>query len=232
MSKIEWTDKVWNAVTGCDKVSPGCKNCYAKSFSSRLMHIPKYSNVFELTMHEELLCLPSKWKKPQKIFVNSMSDLFHPKVTDDFIYKTFQVMNAEKRHTFQILTKRAERLLKMNKDLQWGDNIWMGVTVENNDYVHRIELLKQTDAHIKFISFEPLLGPIKDLHLEGINQIILGGETGNRARQMEKEWVLPIRDYCIEMNIPFFFKKMGGKGEDKKENQLDGKIYHEFPDIK
>ena len=191
----------------------------------------KYNNIFELTMHDATLDQPKKWKKPDLIFVNSMSDLFHQNVSEEFIQKIFAVMNKEKRHTFQILTKRADRLKEMNTNLQWSENIWMGVSVENNDYVHRIEALKQTNAHVKFISFEPLLGPICDLRLDGIDWVIVGGESGNKARPIEADWVRPIRDYCLDKNIPFFFKQWGGKNKKKNGKELDGKIYNEFPHI-
>src|ERR1035437_6823844 len=231
MTKIEWTEKTWNPCTGCTKISPGCKNCYAEKMANRLFNMKKqkYANKFAITTHHDTLELPKKWRKPSMIFVNSMSDLFHNNVPESFIREVFTVMNTEKRHTFQILTKRAERILELNDSVSWSNNIWMGVSVENNNYVNRIELLKRSNAHVKFISFEPLLGPINDVDLEGIDWVIVGGESGPNARKVEVDWVRGIRDKCLERNIPLFFKQWGGVHKKKNGKELDGKTYMEFP---
>lgn len=231
-SKIEWTKYTWNPITGCTKISPGCKNCYAEKFALRLktMGLYKYRNGFKITLHPQELSKPYFIKKPSLIFVNSMSDLFHENVPIEFIQQVFKVMNENKQHIFQILTKRPHILLKYDKDdlLRWSDNIWMGVSVENQDYIWRIEYLKQSKARIKFISFEPLLGPVCS-DLSGINWVIVGGESGPGARPLEAEWVRKIRDICIEKKIPFFFKQWGGKNKKKTGRILDGKIWEQFP---
>jgi len=231
-TKIEWTKTVWNPVTGCSKISPGCKNCYAEVFARRLqaMGIGKYKAGFRLTLHPEELNKPYGWKRPSIIFVNSMSDLFHEDIPVSFIKKVFEVMNDNSHHIFQILTKRAEVLLEYDaqEQLNWTDNIWMGVSVENQDYVYRIELLKRTSAKIKFVSFEPLLGPIS-ANLKGIDWVIVGGESGPKARPIKVEWVRRIRDNCQELGIPFFFKQWGGRNKKKSGRILDGKIWSEMP---
>lgn len=230
-SHIEWTDSTWNPVTGCTKVSQGCKNCYAEKMAIRLkgMGVPNYANGFDLTLQPQMLELPLTWKKPQRIFVNSMSDLFHEDVPLEYILKVFDTMNKASWHYYQILTKRAERLLELSKDLPWADHIWMGVSVEDGRVVDRIDYLRQTDAHVKFLSIEPLIGPINDIDLTGIDWVIVGGESGPRSRYMNPEWVRYIRDVCIEQNVPFFFKQWGGVNKSKTGRILDDREYNEFP---
>ncbi len=230
-SSIEWTESTWNPLTGCTKISPGCKNCYAERMAKRLkaMGQEKYRNGFRLTLHPESLTEPLRWKKPQMIFVNSMSDLFHKDVPVDFIRQVFDVMRRAHWHTFQVLTKRAERLVELDSRILWPENVWMGVSVENRDYTFRIELLRQTHAYVKFLSLEPLLGPIPDLKLEGIHWVIVGGESGPKARPIEREWVTSIRDQCITCGVPFFFKQWGGTNKKKTGRLLDGKTWSEWP---
>ena len=198
-SRIEWTESTWNPLTGCTKISPGCKNCYAERMAKRLqaMGQPNYINGFHLTLHENVLEKPLEWKTPQMIFVNSMSDLFHKDVPLEFIQKTFHVMHRASWHQFQVLTKRSDRLLELNPQLEWTDNIWMGVSVETKEYKFRIDDLKLTNAKVKFLSLEPLMGPLGELNLQGINWVIAGGESGPKARPMAREWVSEIRDQCV-----------------------------------
>lgn len=230
-STIEWTESTWNPVTGCAKISPGCKNCYAERMSKRLkaMGQPNYKNGFQLAIHGHALEAPLKIKRPQTIFVNSMSDLFHKDVPTDFIKKVFDVMEQAKRHRFQVLTKRSGRLLKLSSKLPWPDNVWMGVSVENSDYTGRIEDLRKTNAKIKFLSIEPLLGPIPSLNLDGIDWVIVGGESGPKSRPMNPVWVTDIRDQCRKANAPFFFKQWGGTNKKKAGRILDGKKWDEMP---
>lgn len=230
-TSIEWTDSTWNPVTGCTKVSSGCQNCYAERMALRLqaMGNPSYVNGFSVTPHEDLLSLPLKWKKPQTIFVNSMSDLFHEEVSEEFIYRIFNVMNRANWHHYQILTKRSERMLEMSPRLPWQPNIWLGVTVENQDNVYRISDLRQTDAHVKFLSVEPLVGPIYNLPLENVDWVIVGGESGPGARPMEERWVTDIRDTCNQQQVPFFFKQWGGVNKKKAGRQLEGRTWDEKP---
>ena len=230
-SSIEWTESTWNPVTGCTKISPGCQHCYAERLANRLkaMGQPNYANGFNLALHEHALDLPLTWKKPQRIFVNSMSDLFHEKVPTDFILRIFDVMNKANWHKFQILTKRSERLAEMDADLPWAPHIWMGVTVENADYKHRIHDLQSTHAHLKFLSLEPLLGSLGRLPLKGIGWVIVGGESGPGARPMEPAWVLDIRDQCQRAVVPFFFKQWGGVNKKKAGRILEGRTYDEMP---
>jgi protein gp37 len=230
-SSIEWTEATWNPVTGCTKISPGCLNCYAERMAKRLklMGQRNYANGFKLTIHEDTLTLPLKWKKPQFIFVNSMSDLFHKDVSDDFILRAFEVMEKANWHHFQVLTKRADRLVEINKKIVWPSNVWMGVSVENADYTYRIDYLRRTGAKIKFISFEPLLGPIPNMSLEGINWAIVGGESGPYARPMDPSWVLSIRDQCAKENVAFFFKQWGGPNKKKTGRLLEGRTWDDKP---
>lgn len=230
-SSIEWTESTWNPVTGCTKISPGCKHCYAERMAKRLLAMghPNYASGFKLTMHEHVLELPLKWKKPQTIFVNSMSDLFHKDVTDIFIKNIFDVMRRAPWHTFQILTKRAERLAEFYGELPWGKNVWMGVSVENEDYRYRIDLLRKTGAQVKFISFEPLVGRIGKVDLKDIDWAIVGGESGPRARYMSPEWVADLRDQCLAQKVPFFFKQWGGVNKKKTGRLLDGRTWDEMP---
>lgn len=230
-SAIEWTEMTWNPVTGCTKVSAGCKHCYAEAMAKRLhaMGSPRYANGFQLTLHEDLLELPKSWGKPRLVFVNSMSDLFHPSVPDEYILKVFGSMTQSPQHTFQVLTKRAERVWALRETLRWPDNVWMGVTIENDRYTRRSELLSQVPAHTRFLSVEPLLGPIETLPLAGIHWVIVGGESGPRARPMEKEWVLEIQAQCDERGIPFFFKQWGGVQKHRNGRLLEGKTFDGMP---
>jgi len=232
-STIEWTGSTWNPVTGCVKISPGCMHCYAERMAQRLqaMGQPNYTDGFKLALHEHALELPLKWKKPQTIFVNSMSDLFLKDIPDEFIIKVFNVMAKAHWHTFQVLTKRPERLLELDSELPWAQNIWMGATVENKDYTIRIDHLRKTGAYVKFLSIEPLLGPISHLKLEGIDWVIVGGESGPGARSMEPNWVIDIRHQCHKAGVPFFFKQWGGTRKKKAGRLLEGKTWDEMPGI-
>ena len=232
-SAIEWTEATWNPVTGCTKISEGCLNCYAARMTRRLkaMGSANYKNGFKLTVHRDSLQLPLKWKKPKLIFANSMSDLFHKDVPDSFIFDMFKVMREAHWHKFQILTKRSERLLYMDKELPWADNILMGVTVENEKYIYRLEHLKRTGAKTKFLSLEPLLGPLTRLELKGIGWVIVGGESGPGARPIKPEWVTEIRDNSLKSDVPFFFKQWGGTNKKKAGRSLYGKTYSQKPEI-
>lgn len=227
----EWTESTWNPVTGCSKISPGCKHCYAERMANRLeaMGMQKYRNGFKVTLHPNLISEPLSWKKPRRVFVNSMSDLFHDDVPVSFIKQVFEAMNVSRQHQFQILTKRAERLAQIAQDLKWTDNIWMGVTVENADYLHRIKSLKQTKAKVKFLSIEPLLGPLGKFDLKGLDWIIVGGESGPYARPIEEKWVVEIRNQCVQTDTPFFFKQWGGVFKKKAGRVLENKIWDEMP---
>lgn len=232
-STIEWTGSTWNPVTGCVKVSPGCKHCYAERMAKRLkaMGQPNYARGFDVALHEHVLELPLKWKKPQTIFVNSMSDLFLDDVPPEFIKKVFAVMVKAYWHTFQVLTKRSERLLDLSSELPWASNIWMGVSVENNDYTFRIDHLRKTGSYIKFLSLEPLLGPLPNLDLTEIDWVIVGGESGPQARPMETTWVTDIRNRCLDDKVPFFFKQWGGPNKKKAGRELEGRTWDEMPTI-
>lgn len=233
-SAIEWTDATWNPVTGCTKISPGCANCYAETFAERFRGVPghPYQQGFDLKLWEERLTLPLTWRKPKRIFVNSMSDLFHKDVPLEFILRVFETMKAAHWHQFQILTKRHERLLELNARLTWADNIWMGVSVENSDYVTRIDCLRKTGAQIKFLSVEPLLGPIETLDLSGIDWVIVGGESGRCPRTLNPEWVRSIRDQCASSSVAFFFKQWGGTNKKRAGRQLDGRTHDDLPLLK
>lgn len=230
-SLIEWTESTWNPITGCSKTSDGCLNCYAERMAKRLqaMGQKKYKNGFKLTLHYENIDDPLKIKKPQIIFVCSMSDIFHEDVPDNFILQLFEVMNKAHWHIFQVLTKRADRLEKLSKKINWTKNIWMGVTVESQKYTKRIYSLQKTDAYIKFISVEPMLGPISNLPLENIDWVIVGGESGPNARPINKEWVEDILAQCRINDVAFFFKQWGGINKKKTGRLLNGKIYDEMP---
>jgi len=232
-SAIEWTESTWNPVTGCTKISDGCQHCYAERMTRRLkaMGSAHYKNGFKLTVHRDSLELPLKWKKPQIVFVNSMSDLFHKDVSSTFIHDMFEVMRKAFWHKFQILTKRSERLLCMSKELHWADNILMGVTVENAKHLNRLAHLKETGAKTKFLSLEPLLGSLPSLNLKGIDWVIVGGESGPGARQMKPEWVTGIRDNCLKASVPFFFKQWGGVRKKKAGRTLDSKTYSQKPAV-
>lgn len=230
-TSIEWTEYTWNPVTGCTKISPGCINCYAERLSKRLqaMGQSNYLNGFTLTLHEDSLNIPFNWKRPSIVFVNSMSDLFHEEVPLSFIEKVFDVMCRSPQHIFQVLTKRSKRLAEISLCLPWPSNIWMGVSIENNDYVYRAEDLKITKAKVKFISLEPLLGSINDLDLDYINWVIVGGESGPKARNMNADWVIKIRNKCVASNVPFFFKQWGGINKKKAGRSLEGRTWDEMP---
>lgn len=232
-SKIEWTETTWNPVTGCSKISDGCKHCYAERMALRLkaMGQPNYRNGFALTEQPHMLDAPLGWKKPHIVFVNSMSDLFHENVSVQFILSVFEIMRKASWHTFQILTKRSSRLKDLDAVLDWPSNVWMGVTVENDKNKHRIDDLRRTHAKIKFLSVEPLIGPLTNINLEGIDWVIVGGESGPKARPMEKRWVEDVRDNCLSKNIPFFFKQWGGVNKKKNGRLLDGRVWSEKPII-
>ncbi len=230
-SRIEWTESTWNPVTGCTKISTGCKNCYAERMAMRLQAAgsPNYRNGFTVTLHPHAVEIPLRWRKPRTIFVNSMSDLFHKDVPLDFILSVFDVMQAAPQHIFQILTKRSDRLAQVSSNLPWPENVWMGVTVETADYVKRIDDLRTTGTAVKFISFEPLLGPIQDIELEEIDWVIVGGESGPGARPMKAQWAIDIRDQCREAGVPFFFKQWGGVNKKAAGRKLDGRTYSQMP---
>ncbi len=230
-SQIEWTESTWNPVTGCTKVSPGCEHCYAERMARRLkaMGQPNYRNGFRVTMHEHALELPLGWKKPQTIFVNSMSDLFHEDVPVDFIRRVFDVMRRADQHLFQVLTKRSVRMSELAPLLPWPTNVWMGVTVESNDYGHRIDDLRRVPAATRFLSLEPLLGPLPDLDLTNIDWAIVGGESGPGARAMAEAWALDIRDQCHQADVPFFFKQWGGVNKKKTGRLLSGRTWDDMP---
>lgn len=230
-SSIEWTESTWNPVTGCSKISAGCMNCYAERMSKRLkaMGQKNYRNGFEVTLHHHALDLPLKWKKSQTIFVNSMSDLFHKDIPADFIQKVFETMKKSYWHKFQVLTKRADRLAQLAPNLEWPENVWMGVTVENNDHIDRIELLRLVPASVKFLSIEPLIGPIPNMDLCDIDWVIVGGESGPGSRPLEKEWVENIQKQCTFFNVPFFFKQWGGANKKKAGRILNGKTFSQMP---
>ncbi|MEW5744648.1 MAG: phage Gp37/Gp68 family protein [Nitrospirota bacterium] len=230
-SKIEWTQVTWNPVTGCSKISEGCRNCYAERMALRLkaMGSTRYRNGFKLALHHDLVDLPLRWKKPKIIFVNSMSDLFHKDVPLSFINNVFTTMSEARWHVFQIVTKRAERLSEISNKVSWSPNVWVGVTVESNNYLSRIDELRKVPASVRFISIEPLLSDLPDLSLEGIDWVIVGGESGPKSRAMKAEWVRDIREQCIKTNVPFFFKQWGGFRKSKSGRMLDGCVWDEMP---
>jgi protein gp37 len=230
-SGIEWTESTWNPVTGCTKISPGCKHCYAERMAERLQAMGQrnYRNGFELTLQPRMLELPLQWKKPQRIFVNSMSDLFHEDVPLPYIREVFGVMRRASWHRFQVLTKRAERLEHLSAQLDWSDNVWMGVSVESDAYRSRIDHLRKTNARVKFLSLEPLLGPLRALNLNGIDWVIVGGESGPGARPLEPHWVVELRDQCRKAATPFFFKQWGGTNKKRTGRLLEGRTWDELP---
>jgi len=230
-SSIEWTDATWNPVRGCTKISPGCKNCYAEKFAERFRGVPghAFEQGFDLRLIPDKLNLPLTWRKPKRIFVNSVSDLFHDEVPLPFIQNVFDTMTRASWHTFQILTKRTDRLAQVDRELKWMPNIWMGVSVENADMKWRIDVLRETGAQIKFLSLEPLLGPLGGLDLTGIDWVIVGGESGPGARPMESAWVTEIRDQCIEKAVPFFFKQWGGVRKKRTGRLLEGREWNGMP---
>jgi protein gp37 len=231
LSSIEWTDVTWNPVTGCTKISAGCKNCYAERMAKRLkaMHSARYANGFEVTLHPEALDEPYGWKKPRMVFVNSMSDLFHPEVPTEFIQRIFETMRNTPQHNYQILTKRSDRLQDEAADFDWPANVWMGVSVEDDRVVNRIDDLRKVKAAVRFLSLEPLIGPLYNLNLDGIDWVIVGGESGPKSRLMHKEWVDSIKVQCEEAEVAFFFKQWGGVRKHITGRTLNGKIFNEMP---
>lgn len=230
-SSIEWTEMTWNPTTGCTKISAGCKYCYAEVMSRRLeaMGIEKYKDGFAVRIHEDALRIPYSWKGSKVVFVNSMSDLFHPEVPFSFIQKVFEVMNNTPQHTYQVLTKRADRLYELHHKLNWTPNIWMGVSVEDERVIDRIDFLRETNAQTKFLSCEPLIGPLANLNLDNINWVIVGGESGHKARPILEHWVWEIKQQCDEQGVSFFFKQWGGKNKKKTGRLLGGRTYDEMP---
>ena len=231
-SHIEWTDATWNPVTGCSKISPGCKFCYAERLAIRLraMGQSNYRDGFKLTLQPHMLEIPLHWRKPRRVFVNSMSDLFHEKVPTEYIHQVFDVMRRADWHQYQVLTKRSERLLEVDPTLKWQPQFWMGVSVENEDHLFRADHLRRTKAHVKFLSIEPLLGPLRRLSLRGIDWVIVGGESGPGSRALNSEWVREVRDRCLRERVPFFFKQWGGVFKSKTGRVLDGRTWDEMPD--
>ena len=230
-SKIEWTEMTWNPVTGCTKISQGCKHCYAERMAKRLtaMGADRYRNGFEVTLHPDLVDVPRNWRQPRVVFVNSMSDLFHDEIPLAYIQRVFATMRDCPHHTFQVLTKRAERLAEFAPHLPWPSNVWMGVSVESARVMHRVTALQTVPAKVRFLSLEPLIGPLEALPLAGIHWVIVGGESGRGARLMEKEWVKSILRQCRDARVKFFFKQWGGVRKDMTGRQLNGRTYDEMP---
>ena len=228
---IEWTEATWNPVTGCSKVSPGCSNCYAERMAKRLqaMGQPNYRDGFAVRTHEHMLEVPVGWKKPRMVFVNSMGDLFHEEVPFTFVKSVFEVMERTPRHTYQLLTKRADHLVKIAPFLPWPKNVWMGVTVEDNKRLSRVEKLRIVPSAIRFLSIEPLLGPLPDLCLDEIDWVIVGGESGPGARVMQRDWVLDIRNVCVDNRVPFFFKQWGGLRKKSAGRELENRTWSQMP---
>lgn len=230
-TSIEWTELTWNPTTGCTKISKGCKFCYAEVMSRRLqaMGIEKYKDGFKVRLHPETLRIPYTWKSSKVVFVNSMSDLFHEDIALSYIKKVFKVINENPQHVFQVLTKRAERLFELHEELEWSHNIWMGVSVENEKVLPRIDLLRKTKARVKFLSCEPLIGPLENMNLKKIDWVIVGGESGHRPRKMEPDWVLDIQEQCSKANVAFFFKQWGGRNKKAAGRILNDRTYDEMP---
>ena len=230
-STIEWTEVTWNPVTGCTKISHGCKFCYAERLAMRLraMGMQKYRDGFSVALHESALAEPLNWRQPRLVFVNSMSDLFHRSVPSDFIEAVFEVMNRAPQHTFQVLTKRPGRAAVLGRRLRWTPNIWMGTSIESNRWIGRLTHLRKIGAQTRFLSLEPLLGPLPDLDLHGVDWVIVGGESGPRARPMEADWVREIRDNCVGNNVPFFFKQWGGVFKKRTGRTLDDRTWDQMP---
>lgn len=230
-SSIEWTEMTWNPVTGCTKISQGCKHCYAERMARRLtaMGSERYRNGFDVTLHPDLLDVPLRWRQPRVVFVNSMSDLFHEEVPENYIRRVFETMARASQHTFQILTKRAERLAALAPRLSWPANVWMGVSVEDSRVIRRIDHLRNVPAAVRFLSLEPLIGPLDDLPLGGIDWAIVGGESGPHARPMRKEWVSSLLRQCRAAGVAFFFKQWGGPRKDLTGRRLNGRFYDEMP---
>lgn len=231
-SSIEWTEMTWNPTTGCTKISAGCKFCYAEIMSKRLkaMRLDKYKDGFKVRIHPDQLNIPYTWKSSKVVFVNSMSDLFHKDIPLDFIKQVFKVMNENPQHVFQVLTKRAERLFEVHKELKWTHNIWMGVSVEDERVLDRVDLLTKVKAKVKFLSCEPLIGPLPKLKLKNIDWVIVGGESGHKPRPMETQWVLDIQEQCEKTDVAFFFKQWGGRNKKANGRLLNGRTYDEMPE--
>lgn len=231
-SSIEWTEMTWNPTTGCTKISAGCKFCYAEIMSKRLkaMGVQKYKDGFKVRTHDDQLAIPYSWKRSKVVFVNSMSDLMHEDIPLDFIKKVFKVMNDNPQHVFQVLTKRADRLAEIDKEIKWTHNIWMGVSVEDERVKARIDFLRKTKAKVKFLSCEPLIGPLPRLNLKNIDWVIVGGESGHHPRPMKEEWVLDIQEQCDKKDVAFFFKQWGGRNKKANGRLLNGKTYDEMPE--
>ena len=232
-SSIEWTETTWNPVTGCSKVSPGCAHCYAERMAKRLqaMGVRKYRHGFDVAVHASALEEPLRWTQPRLVFVNSMSDLFHPSVPTAFIESVFATMNRASQHTFQVLTKRPDRVGSLDGRLRWTPNIWLGVSIESERWLERIELLALTDARTKFLSLEPLLGPLPGLDLSRVDWVIAGGESGPGARPVRPEWIRAIRDSCVRNRVPFFFKQWGGMFKKRAGRTLDGRTWDQMPAV-
>jgi protein gp37 len=231
-SAIEWTDATWNPVTGCTQVSPGCDHCYALTFAERFRGVPNhpYEQGFNLRLWPERLELPLRWKKPRRVFVNSMSDLFHADVPEEFIRQVFDTMVQADRHTYQILTKRPQRLARLGKSLRWPPHIWIGVSVESNDYAWRADYLRKVPAVVRFISAEPLLGPVDQLNLDGLHWVITGGESGAAHRRCDPAWVRDVRDRCVAAGVAYFHKQWGGRTPKAGGRLLDGRTWDQFPE--
>jgi protein gp37 len=230
-TSIEWTEATWNPVTGCSKVSPGCDHCYAERMAKRLqaMGQANYADGFAVRTHEHMLELPQKWRRPHHIFVNSMGDLFHEQVPLEFVSRVFAVMASTPQHTYQLLTKRAQRMEDLSGHLEWPDNVWAGVTVEDNVRVERLGALRKVPAAVRFVSIEPLLGPLPDLVLDGLDWVIVGGESGPGSRAVDASWILDIRDQCVAEGVPFFFKQWGGTRKKRAGRELDGAVWSQMP---
>jgi protein gp37 len=230
-SAIEWTDATWNPVTGCSKVSPGCAHCYAEAFAERFRGVPghPYEQGFDLRLWPERLTAPLLWTKPRRVFVNSMSDLFHELVPDDYVRQVFDVMAAAPQHQFQVLTKRHQRLAALAMQLPWPDNVWMGVSIENNRWVQRADALRRVPAAVRFVSAEPLLGPLPSLRLDGLDWLIAGGESGHKRRPASADWFRDLRDRCSAAGVSFFFKQWGGRYPKAGGRELDGELWNEYP---
>lgn len=231
ITKIEWTEATWNPVTGCCKVSPGCLNCYAERMAKRLQAMGQlnYRDGFAVRTHDHMLELPTTWSKSRMVFVNSMGDLFHEEVPVEFISRVFKVMERTPHHTYQLLTKRANRLTEVAPLLPWPRNVWMGVTVEDNERLSRVERLLEVPSTVRFLSVEPLLEPLSDLFLDGIDWVIVGGESGPGARPMKADWALDIRDTCVDAGVPFFFKQWGGVRKKAAGRELENRTWNEIP---
>lgn len=230
-SSIEWTEETWNPVTGCDRISPGCDNCYAERLAKRLqaMGNPRYRNGFELTLHWDKIDEPLSWKKPRVVFVNSMSDLYHPEVPDEFIHRIIDVVAEAKAHTFQVLTKRPQRAVRIHNGTELPPNLWIGTSIEADQYAFRADYLRKLNAAVRFLSLEPLLGPLPSLDLTDIGWVIVGGESGPGNRPIESEWVRHLRDECVIADVPFFFKQWGGRTPKAGGRDLDGRTWDQMP---